>query len=188
MPKEGGGGRSSGGGGRKGRERFQGGGGGPMTPQAAEDMMKQLGVHTINLAMMKADGTLGEVGAMLPPGTKLLGQGAEAVAFRLPDGTVMRVQNMMPVTRPNIDLVTQPISVTKIGKTTVERVPYVQPASSMSNAMQAEGRSYLESHMPAGYYGEDLHAGNYGKTSGGQWQAFDPGAIQPKVPGFTYNK
>ena len=148
--------------------------------------MKQLGVHTVNLAMMKADKTLGEVGAMMPPGTKLLGQGAEAVAFRLPDGTVMRVQNMVPVARPNVSVVTQPMSVTKIGKTTVERLPYVQPASSMSNLQQAEGRSYLESHMPTGYYGEDLHAGNYGKTSTGQWQAFDPGAIQPKVPGFTY--
>ena len=186
MPKEGGGGRSSGGGGRKGRERFNGGGGGPMSPEAAEKMMQQLGVHTVNLAMMKADGTLGEVGAMMPPGTKLLGQGMQAVAFRLPDGTVMRVQNMVPVVRPNVSVVTQPISVTKIGNTTVERLPYVTPATSMSNAQQLEGRAFLESHMPAGHYGEDLHTGNYGKTASGQWQAFDPGAIQPKVAGFTY--
>jgi hypothetical protein len=149
-----------------------------MKPEDAEALMKQLGVHTVNLAMMKADKTLGEVGGMLPPGTKLLGQGAEAVAFRLPDGTVMRVQNMMPVERmTNPSVMVQPIAVTKIGNTTVERMPYVTPASTMSNALQKEGRTAIEAKMPSGYSFSDPHAGNYGRTSSGEWVAFDPGAI-----------
>jgi len=188
MPKEGGGGRSSGGGGRKGRERFQWGGGGPLTPTMADVKLQGLGVKAIPLSMLKADGTAVQIAEMLPAGSKLLGQGNEAIGFLMPDGTVMRVAPMNPVSRlADASVMIQPISTTMVGKTTVERLPFVEPASGMSNAMQLEGKNAILAKMPAGYFNDDLHAANYGKSASGQWVALDPGAIikgdSPLTPG-----
>ena len=182
MPKaEGGGGRNSGGG-RQGRERFQpGGGGGPLTPEQAEAKMEQLGVGVVQRAMLRADGSLQKVAEMMPPGTTALGKpGAEAFAVRLPDGTVLRVQPMIAVERANIGIMAQPISVTKFGNTTVEKLHYIQPANTMSSAMQQEGKLHINANMPKGYEFSDPHAGNYGKDATGQWKVLDPGAVTPE--------
>ena len=115
---------------------------------------------------------------LIPPGSKFLGSGLEAVAFKSPDGTVVRLEpNRGP--RPGIAEVLQPISCQVAGEgdkaVRVEILPF---AKKVPAELAAKVIPELHRLLAAqGYVWTDDKAANLGLVNG-EVKIIDPGNIK----------
>lgn len=60
--------------------------------EAAKFLKEEVGVPTVQLASIKAEGAVKDVASILPKGSKYLGTGAEAIGIDIGGGKMLRVQ------------------------------------------------------------------------------------------------
>ncbi len=81
----------------------------------------------------------------LPPGSSILGAGEEGVAFRTPQGHVVRVEQRPgdPVARPDLPIMALPFRSAVRGGRTIEHLPAVTPFDSIEGADRALSRAMM---------------------------------------------
>lgn len=119
----------------------------------------------------------------LPAGSKFLGNGAEALAFKTPDGNVVRIADNAfgAGGRNNIPEILQPYRYTKIGPYTAEHLPFVEPLSG-SAGDQIDASIALQNRLKSRQY-EPWDAGphNMGVTKEGNYIIHDGGAVGDEI-------
>lgn len=118
----------------------------------------------------------------LPEGSKYMNLGAEAMAFRKPDGGVVRISDLLPEhsVRPDIPEMLQPYRAAQIGKYHVEHLPYVNNTMP-DHSLVSERLS--RSLGRQGFEPWDVRPGNVSRTAEGNILVHDPGAIGHELPG-----
>lgn len=141
----------------------------------------KVGIPPNFLNRLETQKSLGPVSSLIVPGSEFLGGGEEAFAVRLPDGSVLRIQDAGGKPQLRIktgNLVLQADAKFKAGRVWVEKLPFVQPASDMSPTLRKQGSDFLHSKLPKGFEFRDLTDSNFGLTKDGKWVVIDPGTMR----------
>jgi hypothetical protein len=128
-----------------------------------------------------------EILGKIPAGSKFLGSGREAMAFRTPQGDVVRVGDV--VERPEIPEVLQPMESTRYGDVVVERLPFATDVDDIGDESR-DAEDDLKAKIAArGYTHADFGPGTIGKVNG-EWKILDPGGMKKTTdpnPGVKRN-
>lgn len=131
-----------------------------------------------NLGPAEAERLAGEI----PPGTKYLGHGSEAMALSGPEGQVIRIGDLSDTPRrARIPEMLQPYRVADVGGYGVEHLPRVSllPSQEVGGKVAEELAGQIKA---SGFNPHDVDLTrwfNAGITPEGKAVAFDPGAITP---------
>lgn len=125
------------------------------------------------------------------PGSSILGAGGEGMAFKDPNGKVLRLgyESTGNAGRPIAEGVLPATSTTDIGRWRAERTPFAENVNDGAfwrtrnpETMTTQMDDLNQTLRNSGLHFEDRHIGNAG-TLGGKPQVIDPGALD--VSGFT---
>jgi hypothetical protein len=160
----------------------------PLGQAQLNEQLSALGLQPEIIAQFNAAGVARDVAAMVPPGSVAFPRSYEAIAFRTPSGEVVRIA-ITPTERLQSSIMTQATSTVKRNGVTIEKMPYVTSADKLPPDVQRAAYSAVYNYPTPGMTKQDLHAGNYGITTGttgarfehgGQVyyaQIFDPGSL-----------
>jgi hypothetical protein len=149
-------------------------------PMADQDVVRGLGKTIAGLDPTTQKRVLGEI----PPGSTPLGGGAEALAYKTPEGDVLRMEYGVVPPPPNIPEIRTPTRHAVYGTgeegLTVQRMPYAEipERNRYANrvAMRDEAKKLNESIAARGYDPFDVYDYNIGKV-GDEWKVIDPSAV-----------
>jgi hypothetical protein len=117
---------------------------------------------------------LGEI----PPGSTLMNGSNNALAYRTPQGDVLRIGTEA---RANIPEMLQPTRSLRAGDINVERLPFASQIGDPDLFNRAYG-DLSHSIRQQGFHPADMHPGNIGQM-GGQPLLVDPGSVVPRPGG-----